>query len=376
MKTLDSDCKEAIEENMNEWQLRRRGGGSLYDPAASGTAREGNINIPLSQGEWDEPLGLPMCVVCHGIDKIDTLEKEQSWKEEEFDFVLQYLRTILLKHGASLIYTSNSAPNSLPLLIHSSLGIHSLLKRDTFRHNIIDREKIIVPPNWDSWGKIRVLREGFDVEAISKGWSIDIQQPPAEPSSSGNEDQSPSSDADNPTRTENAARPQTPKQHGAVLQIYEETILNPDKDQPSTAPPVGEVKPDLSVPSMQDFLKTQLEAITKSNEQDQKNFTKDSATTSPSSSSSPPSNSITETDGRVNQHIGPVQFNMGGIQVDADDMVKKLKERGQTAVAAPGTPEGTKAQDEELASFFAGLMKRTRDSPRVGSGTPSKEPRS
>lgn len=120
MTTLDSDCKEAIEENMNEWQLRRRGGGSLYDPAASGAAREGNINIPLSQGEWDEPLGLPICVVCHGvgsisipdlkqrltnelqIDKIDTLEREQSWKEEEFDFVLQYLRTILLKRNPSL----------------------------------------------------------------------------------------------------------------------------------------------------------------------------------------------------------------------------------------------------------------------------------
>lgn len=30
-------------------------------------------------------------------DKIDSLEVEQSWKEEEFDFVLQFLRTILMK---------------------------------------------------------------------------------------------------------------------------------------------------------------------------------------------------------------------------------------------------------------------------------------
>jgi hypothetical protein len=28
---------------------------------------------------------------------------------------------------------------------------------------------------------------------------------------------------------------------------------------------------------------------------------------------------------RVNEHIGPVQFNMGGIQVDADDMLQRLK---------------------------------------------------
>lgn len=30
-------------------------------------------------------------------DKIESLEVEQSWKEEEFDFVLQFLRTILMK---------------------------------------------------------------------------------------------------------------------------------------------------------------------------------------------------------------------------------------------------------------------------------------
>jgi len=30
-------------------------------------------------------------------DKIEMLEKEHSWREEEFDFVLQFLRTILMK---------------------------------------------------------------------------------------------------------------------------------------------------------------------------------------------------------------------------------------------------------------------------------------
>lgn len=30
---------------------------------------------------------------------------------------------------------------------------------------------------------------------------------------------------------------------------------------------------------------------------------------------------------RVNEHIGPVQFNMGGIQVDADDMLQRLRVR-------------------------------------------------
>lgn len=35
----------------------------------------------------------------HGIkaDKIEMLERERGWKEEAFDFVLQFLRTVLLK---------------------------------------------------------------------------------------------------------------------------------------------------------------------------------------------------------------------------------------------------------------------------------------
>lgn len=30
-------------------------------------------------------------------DKIEKLEKEFGWREEEFDFILQFMRTILLK---------------------------------------------------------------------------------------------------------------------------------------------------------------------------------------------------------------------------------------------------------------------------------------
>ena len=32
-----------------------------------------------------------------------------------------------------------------------------------------------------------------------------------------------------------------------------------------------------------------------------------------------------ERERKVNEHIGPVQFNMGGIQVDADDMLQRLR---------------------------------------------------
>ena len=51
---------------MKEWQQRKRGI-STYDTGGSNSSNEAAVNLPLSQGEWDEPLGLPLCVVCHGV---------------------------------------------------------------------------------------------------------------------------------------------------------------------------------------------------------------------------------------------------------------------------------------------------------------------
>lgn len=60
---------ESMEQTMREWQQRKRGM-STYDTGGSSTGNEGNVTLPLSQGEWDEPLGLPLCVVCHGVRTI------------------------------------------------------------------------------------------------------------------------------------------------------------------------------------------------------------------------------------------------------------------------------------------------------------------
>ena len=46
-------------------------------------------------------------------DKIDSLETQYGWREDDFDFVLQFLRTVLLKRKMNrlLLYmmTLNSA---------------------------------------------------------------------------------------------------------------------------------------------------------------------------------------------------------------------------------------------------------------------------
>ncbi|CAL8583625.1 hypothetical protein XPA_009246 [Xanthoria parietina] len=130
---MDDECKVAAEDTMQEWQQRKRG--AAYE---GGTATsDAGVHIPLGQGEWDEPLGLPLCVACHGTEKIETLERDHGWREEEFDFSLQYLRTVLLKHGSSLIYTSllrsQFSTHSHPLLAWHPIFIDAS-DRQTQRH--------------------------------------------------------------------------------------------------------------------------------------------------------------------------------------------------------------------------------------------------
>jgi dynein light intermediate chain 1 len=48
------------------WRDRGRGGNALDGGGSSNTA-EGDISLPLGPGEWEEALGLPLCVVCQNV---------------------------------------------------------------------------------------------------------------------------------------------------------------------------------------------------------------------------------------------------------------------------------------------------------------------
>ena len=260
----------------------------------------------------------------------------------------------------------------MPLLVHSSLDIHSLLKRQPLRHNIIDREKILIPPNWDSWGKIRVIREGFDVEGISDGWSLEIQ-PPKAAKPSGESQEYP----DDSTTSSEKDGVYSEIKDGPV-HTYEDVIKNPKGDnlpKPRNVCPPLEVE----VPSMQDFLAEQYEVIERLKLEEDQAQEKD-ARNNPSTSgrfldTNSSSGIISDTSSRVNEHIGPVHFNMGGIQVDAEDVLNRLRDRelreetpdpegsnagGSMSTATPSTPSAPDArgENEALANFFAGLIKR------------------
>lgn len=278
-----------------------------------------------------------------------------------------------LADGASLIYTTPFLANSLQTLIHSSLGIQSLLKRPSLEKNVIDRDKILVPSNWDSWGKIRIIREGFDIEGVSTGWSIEIQDPPEPLNSNEPADEKPQDDAE-------------AEDGSSAVTIYEQTIKDPKRDHSIALSGRQQLDSKIEVETldMQGFLSKQVEVLEQLKQEDERERATKQV---PQLEMSP-----LEDNSRVNEHIGPVQLNYGGIQVDADDMLRNIKVSSQHIISFLTTltnplvlqereasrsqrKEGLassgdeKAHNQYLANFFAGLVKKpTAGSPR---GSPS-----
>ncbi|KAL9101246.1 MAG: hypothetical protein Q9163_003479 [Psora crenata] len=246
-----------------------------------------------------------------------------------------------------------------------------MLKKQALKHNVIDRDKILVPPNWDSWGKIRVLREGFDVEGISKGWGIDISVPLIAATNGGEE---------KGVATNGDGNPLGPG--GTIIPIYESTVPNPSETSSTHQKPTIE----LSVTDMQTFLASQQEAMSRLTAEEERSSTSTATPGSSAFSSNTISTSLSSQE-RMAEHIGPVQVNMGGIQVDAEDVVRKLQSQSRRdfSTSSEKKPEGEtpkgkgeggsvstpemKAQNEALQSFFSGLMKRGAGNSPRGSKT-------
>lgn len=59
--------------------------------------------------------------------------------------------------------TSKAAQNGASMLSKSFPFFH--------RANVVDRDALTVPAGWDSWGKIKVLRDTFEPSKVATGWS-------------------------------------------------------------------------------------------------------------------------------------------------------------------------------------------------------------
>jgi dynein light intermediate chain 1, cytosolic len=322
LQSLPTEAVHALQDNITEWRDRKRNAANAVASSVtdgSSTSLDPDVSLPLGPGEWDLPLGVPLCVACQKSNLIETLEKETGWKDRHFDFIQQYLRTVLLKHGGSLIYTMphlggvSGTLTSLQNLIHLSLGITSLLQSSqaqriamasTIKYNTTDRDHILVPPNFDSWGKIRILTEDFNVQEVSEAWAADIEAPGPNDAVANEDDSKADGSIDTPETF--------------ALLLYREVIKAPEEKNATLSLPSNQKsKSGLEVESKdtQIFLTEQstvLDELTKEDE--------NSAVLRDSRKNLGPLGS-----GEVEDHIGPVQFNLGGIQMNAEDAVKRLK---------------------------------------------------
>src|SRR5205809_948339 len=86
--------------------------------------------------------------------------------------------------GAALFYTTirqeQTFINLRQYILHRLLGTKASSgdTKATYAFNkkahVVDRDNVMVPSGWDSWGKIRVSKEGFDCEGLLKGWDLDM----------------------------------------------------------------------------------------------------------------------------------------------------------------------------------------------------------
>ncbi|EJT50405.1 hypothetical protein A1Q1_00337 [Trichosporon asahii var. asahii CBS 2479] len=165
------------------------------EPPAPGTPAPtkalGTTLLPLGPGTLTlNPAGVPIIVVCTRADQMDSVGDEMGMKggswEERTDWIQQVLRTICLSYGAALFYTSQTQPQTYTLLrdylvhrLYTTPGASGEpVARYPFAHraNVLDRDAVLVPAGWDSWGKINVLREGFDLQRVHNAWESSINR--------------------------------------------------------------------------------------------------------------------------------------------------------------------------------------------------------
>jgi dynein light intermediate chain 1, cytosolic len=152
--------------------------------APSSLGQAGQQVLPLEEGLLNDNLGVGIVVVLTKADTVAKLERDRNFKEEQFDYIQQVLRTICLKYGAALFSTAQSRPTSFAVLrqylLHRLLSpslSSSTTTRLPFPHApaTIEKDVLLVPSGWDSWGKIVALRDGFSPASTAQGWDFDSE---------------------------------------------------------------------------------------------------------------------------------------------------------------------------------------------------------
>ncbi|KAJ3161963.1 hypothetical protein HDU86_005661 [Geranomyces michiganensis] len=192
-KGLFNDMQEKLEASWRRYTSPPEGKPPSVPAAGSTPARtlQHTITLPLGPGTLTKNIGIPIVVVAAKADAATALVRDLGYKEEQFDFIQQTLRTICLKYGAGLVYTSTHLPDTLETLRSYVFDIMLSTPPDTStahqtikspygtprKAQIVERDNVFVPAGWDSWAKINILRPGFDCAAIANDSAEDGHKP-------------------------------------------------------------------------------------------------------------------------------------------------------------------------------------------------------
>jgi len=121
---------------------------------------EDEVILPIPEGALISNLGIPVIVVLSKVDSMSTLQKENDFSEEHFEYIQWYLRKACLAWGAGLLYCSPRENSNTKLLLDYMSHVFYGLKFRT-EPQVVDRDAIFVPIGWDSPSKIALLSDGF-----------------------------------------------------------------------------------------------------------------------------------------------------------------------------------------------------------------------
>lgn len=334
---------------------------------------------------------------------------KEGYKEDDFDYISQCLRTAILPlHPlSSLFYTSSSAPPQQPgstlseaqKVVYSALGLDLVAlspkpartgdatKKEDFgpKHEFMDRMAIVIPAGWDSVAFIRTLSETFAPEDMLGAWLADLQPPPEPTSKSEVVAEEPKPDQANggaevyessPVEEDLPEEPLSPsKLPPSAVRTYERRVEDPQAHKAVKTPQIEvTTKPDQKfLAEMREHLQ-QLEA--QDREREASGRSTGVSTTSVSSTGRSVGMPTGETTGALNE-LGDVSFNVGGVSYDtmsAEAAIERLKRPPTTqSLQSPMSPTGARASTPKPPRSNREYSEDRR--PSADRGTP-KEPSS
>lgn len=164
LKLSSDELQEFKQTNMKKWLDYVEPGDELDSSAAlRRTSRNMDDELgemPLGEGILTRNLGLDVVVVVTKTDYMSTLEKDLDYRDEQLDFMQQWIRRFCLQYGAGLFYTSVKEDKNCDLLYkYLTHRIYGFPFRTPAL--VVEKDAVLIPSGWDNMKKISILYENM-----------------------------------------------------------------------------------------------------------------------------------------------------------------------------------------------------------------------